>query len=121
MDIQVLYVKNAGDNKKERIVLEVLNDCDIGEYILFDTTYSGDYVSDKIKHSFWFPDKKLKAGDKIIVYTKEGENKKKENSKGNSSYFLYWGLDCTVWNKGADCAILIKIADYVAKDLLEEN
>lgn len=115
MDLKVLYVKDAGDALKERIVLEVENNCDIGSYILFDTTYSGNYISDKVRHSFWLPNMKLKVGDKIIIYTKKGEEKHKTNSNGNNSYFFYWGLDITVWNKKEDCAVLIKVDDYTVK------
>ena len=113
--MKILYVKNAGDDTKERIILEVQNDCDIGTYILFDTTYEGEYISDKVRHSFWLPNKKVKAGDKIIIYTKQGEEKHKINNSGNNSYFFYWGLDITVWNKEEDCAVLIKIDDYLVK------
>lgn len=98
-----------------QIILEAENDCDIGTYILFDTTYEGKYISDKVRHSFWLLDKKISAGDKIIIYTKSGEEKLKINGNGKNSYFLYWGLDETVWNKHEDCAVLIKIDDYLVK------
>jgi hypothetical protein len=115
MDLKVLYVKDAGNKNKERIVIKAKDNCNIGIYILFDTTYDGNYISDKVRHSFWLPDKKVKSGDKIIIYTKQGEEKYKENNNGNNSYFFYWGLDTTVWNKKEDCAVLIKIDDYLVK------
>ena len=118
MDLKVLYVKDAGIKSKERIILQAINDCDIGTYLLFDTTYKGKYISDKVRHSFWLPDKKVKNGDKIIIYTKEGEEKNKSNNDGNSSYFFYWGLDTTIWNKEEDCAVLIRIEDYLVKKLI---
>ena len=115
MELQILYVKDAGDKSKERIILQAKTDCDIGTYILFDTTYDGKYISNKLRHSFWFPDKEVKSGDKIIIYTKRGEEKIKENCNGNNSYFFYWGLDTTIWNKDEDCAGLIKIEGYMSK------
>ncbi len=117
MELKILYVKDGGDESKERIVLQATDDCDIGTYVLFNTAYDGKYISNKIRYSFWFPNKDVKSGDKIIVYTKKGEEKFKENRDRNSSYFFYWGLDTTIWSKGEDCAGLIKIEEYIAKTI----
>jgi len=117
MDVKILYIKDAGDKSGERIVLQANNDCNIGDYILFDTTYEGNYISNKLRHNYWFPDKKIKSGDKVILYTKSGEESSKENKSGNTSHFFYWDLDITVWNKGEDCAVLIKVEDYNVKKM----
>ncbi|UTY23681.1 hypothetical protein [Treponema denticola] len=117
MDIRILYVKDAGNKSAERIVLEANNDCDIGDYILFDTTYDGNYISNKLRHNYWFPDKKIKAGDKIILYSKQGIERSKKNISGNTSHFFYWDLDIAVWNKSKDCALLVNIEDYLVKKI----
>ena len=115
MDIKILYIKDQGDHDKERIVMQAVNECNIGEYILFDTTFEGEYISNKLRHSYWFPDKKIKSGDKIIVYTKPGDEGSKTNKSGNESHFFYWDLEITVWNKDEDCAIIVKVDSYKTK------
>lgn len=112
MDVKLLKIKDKSDLRNERVVISVLRDCNIGEYILFDTTYSDYQISNKLRHTYWFPDKKVQQGDKVILYTKEGEIKEKNNESGNTSHFFYWELNETVWNKNEDCAVLVNIKDY---------
>ena len=112
MNVELLYIKDKSDPEKERVVISVLTDCNIGDYVLFDTTYSGNQVSNKLRHSYWFPDKKVSKGDKVILYTKKGREKVKENLSGTKSHFFYWNLENTIWNKDEDCALLMKIEDY---------
>lgn len=115
MDIKILSIKDAGDLDNERIVLQATNDCNIGDYIVFDTTYDGEFVSNKLRNSYWFPDEKIKKNDKVILYTKQGNEKLKENISGFNSHFFYWDLKKTVWNENEDCAIVVKIEYYITK------
>ena len=57
----------------------------------------------------------IKSGDKIIVYTKPGDEGSKTNKSGNESHFFYWDLEITVWNKDEDCAIIVKVDSYKTK------
>ena len=97
MNVKLLRIRDKSDLDNERVVILVLADCNIGDYVLFDTTYDGDKVSNKLRHSYWFPDKKVFEGDKVILYTKNGQNKVKTNNSGNKSHFFYWNLERTVW------------------------
>jgi len=115
MKINIKYVKDAGDIKKERIVLKVISDDDAGNYMLADTTYLEDgSISNKLRHIYWIPDQVVNADDLVVAYTKEGEDSKKNNKNGTTTYFFYWGLDRTVWNKEGDGAVLFSIKDWVA-------
>ncbi len=116
MDVTILYIKDSGDKNHERIILKAINDCNIGKYILFDTTYKEDQISNKLRHCYWFPDKEIKSGDKIILYTKKGHESSKQNKSGIESHFFYWDLDnTTIWNKKEDCAVVIKVESYITK------
>jgi hydrogenase maturation factor len=115
MDLEILYTLDKGELKNERIVLRVINDCNVGDYILFDTTYLEDGFSNKVRHSYWFPDKHVKAGDKIILYTNEGEEGIKLNKSGHTSHFFHWDLQKTVWNVNKDCAVIVKVEAYNGK------
>jgi NAD+--asparagine ADP-ribosyltransferase len=111
MNVKILYIKDKSDIDNERIVLYANEDCDIGNYMIFDTYSIGEGISTKIRHTYWFPDKKIKKGDKIIIYTKKGKNSSKENSL-STSHFFYWGIDRAIWIKEEECAVLMEISEY---------
>lgn len=118
MDIKINYIKDAGIVKKERLVLKILKDCNIGYYIVVYTYYidkNDGSISANVLNSFWFPDKRVIAGDLVILYTKKGEESEKKNKDGSTSHFFYWGLDKTIWNEEDDCAVLIEIEDWTTK------
>jgi hypothetical protein len=116
MNVEIKAVRGISDIDNERIVLKVLKDDDIGYYIIFDTTFLEDgYVSNKVQHSYWFPDKQVRAGDLVVLYTRNGRTKEKQNKSGNTTHFFFQRLEKTIWNKGGDCAVLVKIKDWEAK------
>ena len=116
MKLLLIGVKNAGSLPGERLLIRVRDDTDVGEYLLADTTYQGEgQVSSKLRHVFWLPDREVSRGDLVVVYTKEGADKSRENESGNRTHFLYWGLDRTVWNKSGDAATLFHIDEWQPK------
>ena len=116
MKLAIRYVKEHGVLEDERIVLKVLGDADIGDYMLADTTYiADDEVSNKLRHTFWIPDKTVEKGDLVVIYTKSGKDSTKSNKSGNKTHFFYWGLERTVWNKDEDAAALFLVGDWSSK------
>jgi hypothetical protein len=122
MKINIKKIIDHGHNK-ERIVLNIIEDTDIGEYLILDSTYtSKGRVSNKVRHPYWFPDKKVKKDDLVILYTKKGEPNETKNEDGSTSYFFYWGLDSNVWNNDGDCALLLHIDDWKSyKNLIDKS
>lgn len=115
MKVKVQSIKDRGDLKNERLVLKALGDCDIGMFFVFDTTYSSDgNISNLVRHPYWFPDKEIRAGDLVVLYTKEGRESQKLNKNGTTSHFFYRGIERTVWNKEEDCAVIFEIANWDA-------
>lgn len=113
MKIIIKYVSDAGNLEDERLVLEAIGADDIGSYIIADSTYNeNDTVSNKLRHTFWIPDKQVSKGDYIVIYTKSGKNKSKAKKDGTETHFFYWGLERTVWNIGNDVATIFRIADW---------
>lgn len=112
MKVKIRNIVDHGHND-ERIVLDVNADTDIGEYLVLDTTYtSSGVVSNKVRHPYWFPDKKVKSGDVVVIYTKKGTNSQQVNKDGSTSHFFYWGLDNNVWNNDGDCALLLHVDNW---------
>ncbi|MEY8238826.1 MAG: hypothetical protein RPT25_00615 [Cycloclasticus sp.] len=113
MKLSIRYVKEHGALEKERIVLKVLDNVDVGNYMLADTTYIADEeVSNRLRHTFWIPDKAAEKGDIIVIYTKPGDDFTQSNKSGNKTHFFYWGLKRTVWNKERDAAALFLLNDW---------
>lgn len=116
MNVKIKYIRNPGDLKKERLVLKILRDDDIGYYLVLDTTFTSDgSISNLVRHPYWFPDKKVKTGDIVVLYTKDGRETEKKNKDGSSSHFFYRGMDSTVWNQDGDCAVVLHINNWDAK------
>jgi hypothetical protein len=116
MTVEIRYIKDPGKLDDERLVLKVLKDCDIGMYLTFDSTYTEDgQVSNLVRHPYWFPDKRVKAGDLIVLYTKTGAKSQTKNKNGSTSHFFYRGLERTIWNKSGDCAVLFEISTWTTR------
>lgn len=116
MKISIKSVNSHGDYQNEFVTLVVNQDCDAGIHIITDTTYTNDgRVSSLLPHVFWLPDKPVKKGDFIFVYTKIGVNSSFSNKAGTTTHTFYWGLKTAVWNDDKDCAVLIEIAEWQHK------
>ena len=108
MKILIKAVIDKGNYAKEHVIFEVIEDCNIGRYILFNTS------SEKVIQSFWFPDKHVKAGDLIYLYTK-ALNKDNEFvllQEESAIHLFYWDLGQAVWNIEKDCIALIEARDW---------
>ncbi|CAD0004787.1 hypothetical protein [Flavobacterium chungangense] len=112
MKAQINKIIDHGHND-ERILIKILEDSDIGEFLVLDTTYSSNgTVSNKVRHPFWFPDQKVKKGDWVTLYTKEGSSRSLKNPDGTIHYLFYWGLKSNVWNNDGDCALLLHVDEW---------
>lgn len=116
MKIDIKSVSGHGDYDKEFVTLNVNVDCDAAIHVLTDTTYTSDgKVSSLLRHMYWLPDKQVKKGDFIYVYTKTGTNNSFANKAGTTTHAFYWGLKTAVWNDAKDCAVLFEIASWQHK------
>jgi len=107
MDIKIVKIHNQGGSEEEYVSLKVVNDCDTGEFILADTTYTSDgKISAKLRHTFWLPDEDVEAGDFIRIHTGIGKDRSASNTGGSTTHHFYWGLKKSVWNDDEDCAML---------------
>jgi hypothetical protein len=112
MDIRIKAVRYKGDISNERLVLKVLANADIGAYAVFKTEVTQGGVSNEIKAAYWFPDKSVKAGDLVVLYTKEGVDKEKLNESGLTTHFFYWGKNKPVWNIDDRAVVLLRVAEW---------
>jgi hypothetical protein len=116
MDLEIKYVKDAGNINHERIILKALKKVQVGEYMIADSTYTVDgQISNILRHIFWIPDKIIQANDLVVIYTKVGHSSEKLNKSGVTTHFFYWDIDRTIWNKEGDNATLFRIKDWLNK------
>lgn len=120
MTIIIRYIRDAGVLNKERLVLKVEKEDDVGYYMVFDTAFVDENkVSTNVKHTFWFPDKKVHTGDMVVLYTKSGVIVEKKNDDNTASHFFYWGLEKTIWGEKDDTAVLLEVKSWQAKRATE--
>jgi hypothetical protein len=107
MKLEIKYIKDKGTSD-ERIVLIANEDCDIGRYFIFTSKKNeGRVVITSITQPYWFPDKLVKKGDLVILYTKGGTSTFKENQGGNVSHFYYRGISKPVLTEN-DFALIVE-------------
>ncbi|TSP09184.1 hypothetical protein [Cupriavidus campinensis] len=113
MKVKIISVHGHGDYDKEYVYLQALEDADIGHYVLADSTYnSNGTISNKVRHTYWFPDGIVKKGSYISLWTKPGKNVVDTNSNGQTVHRYFWGLKEAVWNDDGDCAVLLEIGAW---------
>lgn len=107
MNIIIDYIRDAGVLDKERIVFAVKSDEQIGKYLIAESNLlENSRFSSKIKNIYWFPDQDVKAGDKVVLYTKQGSSNSVHNEDGSTTYFYYWGLNQAHLSGDKPCVVL---------------
>lgn len=109
MNITIKEIKDRGNIDKERAVFVVQSDCELGSFFAFKTqkTKVEEQISSDIKHPFWFPDQEVKKNDIIVLYTKAGIDKQKQNSDSTITYFYYMEEKNSIFGNDEDRILLV--------------
>ncbi len=110
MKLKITNVKSWGDAKEEAVWLAVLEDCTLSDYMIADTTFDDDGASNLNRHTYWFPSRAAKKGDRIVLYTGRGTNGQGKTTTEKPLHRFFWNLDVAVWNDQGDGAVLVQIA-----------
>jgi hypothetical protein len=95
MKIKFNKILDGGNPEDERILFTVLEDCNLGNYMVALSKKTGDNrISNQIENIKWLEDVIVKAQDIFVIYThRKGEGVKTiQNSDGSVSYFQFWNL-----------------------------
>lgn len=107
MNLKLKSIADKGNPQKERLVIRVVNDTDVGEFIVMRTGFVDDAVNIGVESTYWFPDKSVKAGDLVVLYSKAGTIKDRPLERGGNVHFFYWGQPTAVWRNPNTAAVLV--------------
>ena len=114
MKLRIVGIRDAGNFSEERVVLIAEGDGDIGRFLLASSReINENMVSSRLRAVYWIPDRQVKNGDMIVVYTRAGKNNSVENTDHSHSHFFYRGETAAVYGGENDCVVVMEIGTWV--------
>jgi hypothetical protein len=113
MRLEIVSIKDRGELERERIVIKVNAEDDVGKYALFCVKQNDKGLTNKIFGAYWFPDNPVEPGDLIVLYSKSGKRSNKK-TKGGVTYFYYWWQKSPQWVDQNNAAVLLNCPDWKA-------
>lgn len=115
MKIEIRSIADKGNYEKERLVLKVLSDTDIGDYLVIQTGFNDGSVTIGTYQTFWFPYKSVSTGDLVVLYTKSGNENERELKLGKRTHFFYWGLNSAIWIREDRAPVVLHAPEWASK------
>lgn len=115
MKIEIRYVSDKGALGKERLVLHVVADTDIGDYLVLQTGFNDGCVTIATFETYWFPYKAVSAGDLVVLYTRSGTKTQKDLKGGRTAHFFYWGLTFPIWDREDRALVVLHAPEWISK------
>ena len=112
MRIKIHRVADMGNLTRERLVLRVRKDADIGDFMLIRTGYREQGVTVNVTNSLWFPYQEVAEGDLVVVYSKSGRNKQRARDDGGTVHFFYWGQRSPLWDTDDAAPVLLYAPEW---------
>lgn len=108
MSIKILKILPKGDEVEERITFAVIENCNLGDYVLTDDTFRDETPTNLLRNVYFFPAIDVKKGERVSLRTKKGNYRLHQESPTSTKWHqLYWGLSKPVWNDSGDSAHLL--------------
>ncbi|MBZ9870500.1 hypothetical protein LB542_06475 [Mesorhizobium sp. BR1-1-9] len=116
MNLKLRSITEPGNLHLERLTLKAEVALNIGDFVVAQTGWAGEQPSIQIFHAIWFPYEEVKAGDLIIIYTRQGNPSKKLLKTGNNTaHFFYWDLNKTIWDANFRGAVVMNAPEWNAQ------
>lgn len=115
MNVEIKSFADAGDYQKERLVIAIRKDTDIGDFAVLCSPVSDGSPTSGGKSAYWFPDRDVKAGDLVVLYTKRGKPRAKDIGEGRTAYFFYWAQENAIWGSAGNAAVVLAVDDFIYK------
>lgn len=118
MELKIIEIRDKGQDS-ERIFIKILEDCNLGDFIVYDETLDEDgNISNLWPHMYRFKKRRVRQGEYISLRTHEGKDRVGTlDDKITTCYYLYWGLDknFTIFNEDGDTVHIVKVVDETSK------
>ncbi len=110
-ELKIISAYQRGLVKSEYILIEVLRDTNLHNYIISDSSYNEfHYNSNELQQTYWFPYCEVREGDYIYLYTGPGENRKSyDNALDYTEHLFYWGRTQAAWSKGSETVFVFRL------------
>jgi hypothetical protein len=115
MKLEIKSIADKGNYQKERLVLKVMADTDIGDYVVIQSGFHNGEVSIGTYNTFWFPYKSVSTGDLVVLYTKSGKENQNELKRGKVAHFFYWGLNSAIWDRKDRAPVVLHAPEWISK------
>lgn len=113
MELSLRGIQSPGVLAKERVIIDVLSNTNIGGYMLSKGRREGGRnISSAIYHLIWLPDLDVEEGDLISIFTKVGTNTNLQNSRGTTTYRFYLDQTEALWRTPKSVAVLLELASW---------
>jgi hypothetical protein len=112
MEIVLKSIGDKGDLNNERVGFNVLSTCELKYFLVIRTKKMASGFENKGTDYFWFLPQQVKTNDKVVLYTKSGQNSVNENSDGTKTFFFYWGLKTPIFKTADDIVVLANIKNW---------
>lgn len=115
INIKITGISNRGNYESEELLLDVIGDCELDQYIIRTANGSSNSLDHKWDNVFHFIEPvKLKKGDKIRILSKSnivGIYHKKQITNENTEYIFYFNSDSSIWDKHTG-AVIFDLKSY---------
>ncbi len=113
MRLKLTEIADRGVPGKERLHITVQAPVNLNFYVVLDTARIGrGLISQFPAHTYWFQAQPVMPGDSVILHTGPGTNSFESRADGGTTYSFYWGLNSTLWNEPATCAVLMEVNEW---------
>jgi len=112
MKVNLLDVYDRGALDKERIHFKALVDIDLAFFIVLDSTInllSPGSIQAGNKGCFWFTSYKVKAGENVVLYSRNGVHSSETRKDGSVFHFFFRGLAQPVYSPIMGRAVIFEV------------
>lgn len=117
MNLELRSLVKPGDLPNERVTLRAKVNLDLGDYLFAQPGYFSGVPTINFFHTYWFPFKKISAGDLVVIYTKEGSESSKNLTTGKMAHFYYLDLKEAIWDDSTKAAVILYAPKWESKSV----
>jgi hypothetical protein len=112
VNLEIIGIRDSGVLEKERILFRSKVDLDIGGFAIFRVVVQDGTATNGVRSAYWFPDKKIKEKDLVVLYTKTGVQSERQVKEGYTSHFFYWHRKSPEWGNDNEGAVVLSISRW---------